>query len=120
MAVELPLEPTTPNYRVGTALNGEQFIFDVRWNSRADRDPVTGEDVGAWFFDLRTEGEVMIRAGIKIVLGTLLGGRCTDDRFPNGLFRAIDLTDTDTEAKLDDLGVRVVVYFFTTEEYAAL
>ncbi len=118
--VEIPLEPSVPSYRVGTALDGTQFIFDVRWNSRADIDPVTGAAVGAWFFDLRAEDEVMIVSGIKVVLGTLLGGRSTDPRFPNGILWAVDTSDHNREATLDDLGTRVVIYFTPFDDFAAL
>jgi len=110
MPVELPFEPTIPFQTFGTTLDGTQYVINVRWNDRAQ----------AWFFDLLTEGEEMIRAGIRIVLGTVLGGRSADDRMPAGMLKAVDLTETGTEATLDDLGVRVVVYFFTLEELAAL
>lgn len=106
----LPLVPSVAAYRVGTQLDGDQFILDVRWNSRAD----------AWFLDILSEAEEPIRMGIKIVLGTLLGRRCVDPRFPNGLLIASDLSNAGREATFDDMGVRVVVFFYPATEVAAL
>lgn len=123
MPVELPVEPSIPFQTFSTTLDGVQYGFDFKWVARADR------DAGAWFFDIYTVDEEIIRAGVKVVLGTLLGGRCADARFPNGAFKAVDLSDTDglhgREATLDDLGTsdnggRVVIYFFTIAELAAL
>lgn len=106
MPEALPLVPSIPSYRVGVSLAGVQYILDVRWNARE----------GAWFLDVLAEDETPIRRGIKIVLGTLLGGREVSDEFPLGVLQAIDLTNTGTEAGLDDLGDRVVVLFYSFEE----
>ncbi len=123
MPVELPIDPSIPFQTFSTTLDGIQFGFEFFWNARADR------DAGAWFFHLYTADDELIRASIKVSLGTLLGGRCADARMPNGVFKAIDLSDTDglhaREAKLDDLGTsdnggRVVIYFFTIAELGAL
>lgn len=107
--VSLPLDPTAgPNYRVSTVLAGVQYVLDVRWNGRAE----------AWFLDVLNEEGDAIRRGIKIVLGTLLGGRAVAPDFPLGVFQAVDLTDSGTEAGLDDLGTRVQVYFYPFEDMA--
>lgn len=109
MPVEIPFEPTTPNYRMGVVLGGTQYIFDVRWNQRDQ----------AWFFDLLAEDEDPIVSGVKIVLGTILGGRCADERMPDGIMQAEDTTGTGTEARIDDIGTRVIVMFWTWAEMAA-
>jgi hypothetical protein len=108
--VVLPLQPSIPNYRLGVALDGTQFVLDVRWNSRD----------GAWYLDLRDAQAVAIRVGIRVVLGAMLGRRSVDPRFPAGILFAADLGGKDQEAGLDDLGTRVQVYFFTFAEYDAL
>lgn len=108
MSVRLPLVPSIPNYRFGTALAGAQFVIDVRWNARDE----------AWYMDIREEDETLIRAGIKVVLGTLIGGRVTADKFPLGVFIAADLTARGEEAGLADLGDRVIVDFYSFEELA--
>ncbi len=102
MAVQqLPLVPTTPNYRVATQLGDDVFILDVRWNVRD----------AAWYLDIRDDDETIIRSSLKIVLGTFLGGRVRAPAFPKGVLQAVDLTGAGEEATLDDLGTRVVVYF---------
>lgn len=106
MPVALPLVPSLPNYRLGVALSGVQYLIDMRWNARD----------GAWYMDLLAEDETPIRRGIKVVLGILLGGREVNAEFPPGVFQAHDLTNRGAEAGLADLGDRVVVYYYTFVE----
>lgn len=115
MPVALPLVPSVPSYRVGTALDGVNYILDVYWAT--EEDSPAG---GSWYFHLRDENAAMIRAGIRIVLGAFLGRRSVDKRFPRGVLIAADLSGDDRDAGIDDLGTRVVVYFYTPEEVAAL
>lgn len=102
----LPFEPSTPNYRVATTLGELVFIFDVRWNTRD----------AAWYLDIRSVDETLIAAGIKVVLGTLLGKRYTSPLLPDGILFAADLAGTGVDPGLDDLGDRVRVYFRPTED----
>jgi hypothetical protein len=118
MPVQLPLDArdaagrVIPNYRVGTMLGGVQYVLDVRWNGRAS------DGAGAWYLDISTSAGVLIRAGIKIVLGALLGRRSVSPDFPRGVLIAADLSGAGVDATLDDLGTRVVVYFYTFDELA--
>lgn len=106
----LPLIPSVPSYRVGTVLEGIQFIFDLHWNARE----------GAWYMDVSTEDDVLVRAGVKLTLGLPVGARVADDRFPQGGLYVIDTTGNGDEATLDDLGDRVVVMYLSTSEIEAL
>jgi hypothetical protein len=106
MIQQLPLIPSEPNYRVGTVLDVTPVILDVHWNGRD----------AAWFMDIMTETEVPIVMGVKIVLGTLLGGRTSSQEFPLGVLVAADLSGEGRDATLDDLGTRVLVYFYTPDE----
>ncbi len=106
----LPLVPSLPSYRFGTLLAGEEFIIDVRWNGRE----------GAWYFDVLAKNEAMLAAGMKIVLGSVLGGRNVPSTFPAGAFIAADLSGAGREAGFDDMGVRVQVYFYAQSEIDAL
>lgn len=106
MPIQIPLIPEEFNYRVSTVLDESEYIFDVRWNER---------DSG-WYFDLYdAEGDI-IRAGIKIMLGAFLGGRCADPRYPAGTFIASDLSNSGRDATYYDLGVRVVLFFYSASE----
>lgn len=109
MAVDLPFVPSIPFYRMGTTLNGSQYIFDLRWN---------GRDAG-WYMDISEQDETPIVNGIKIVLGCYLGRRCSHTLFRDGVFVAIDTAGTRTDAGIDDLGTRVIVRYFTIEEVVA-
>lgn len=111
MPVALDIAPSIPHQRVSTTLEGADYIFDFRWNAR--------DGSGAWYMDVSTDTDEIIRRGIKVVMGVPLGKRTADDRYPPGALFAID-DGTGVEATLDDLGVRVQVLYFTTEEVAAL
>lgn len=102
----LPFTPGIPFYRMSVTLGEEDYVFDVRWNERDN----------GWYFDLFTVNEVAIIHGVKVVLGTLLGGVNPDEnRLPGGLIAA-DLEDTGLDPGFDDLGYRVQVYFYTLQE----
>ena len=104
--VIIPLEPSSPNYRVGVTLAGEQFILDVRWNTRES----------AWYLDVLQEDETPIRQGLKITLGLPIGGHVADAAWPGGYFYALDTERTGVDAGLDDMGERVQLYWFDSSE----
>lgn len=110
MPVILPLVPSIPNYRVSTTLDDTQFIFDLRWNTRDN----------AWYMDVSTEADEIIRYAIKIVRGAPLGRRTADPRFPTGLLVAAASDGSTTEAGLNDLGTRVQVLYYTVAELEAI
>lgn len=107
MAVILPIVPGVPFQTFGTTLDGSQYVINARWN---------GQD-GAWFLDLLADDETPIRMGMKLVLGVLIGARSTVDALP-GVFVVRDLSGEHADATLDDLGARVIVYFFGWDEIA--
>lgn len=94
--------PSLPAYAFTTTLDDKEYLFDVHWNPRDE----------AWYFHLLDADESPIRHGIKVVLGAALGGTCADDRFPDGAFFAVDTSGQGLDAGIDDLGARVLVYFF--------
>lgn len=106
MPVELPLIPSEPNYTFGVDLDEVTYLVEMRWNGRDN----------AWYMNFFEEDETPIRTGIKMVLGTFLGRRSVSPKFPSGLLVAVDLTGEGKDATLDDLGTRVVVYYYTREE----
>jgi hypothetical protein len=67
---------------------------------------------GAWYFDLLLADETRVASGVKIVLSALLAGRRVGRDVPAGVMIASDLSGAGAEATLDDLGTRVLVYFF--------
>lgn len=110
MPQTLPLTPSRPHYTFSTTLAGTDYVFTARWNARAE----------TWYLDLFDVDENPIRQSMAVVLGAPLGARSAHPDFPAGAFVASDLSGEQREAKLDDLGDRVQVYFYTPEELAAL
>lgn len=100
--VYLPIIPGDPNQRFRTSLGGAEYLIAIHWNARA----------GVWFMDLRDDQGDPIWLSMAVVLGVPIGSRCIDSRWP-GMLRAVDLSGDGRDAGLDDLGVRVVVEFYT-------
>ena len=107
MAVDIPFVAGNPHHSFITVIDGTEYVFTARWNARD----------AAWFFDILDIDDNPIRYGIKVVLGAILGGRIADARFPSGYFMAEDLSGQNLEAGLDALGDRVVVSFFTVDDF---
>ena len=109
MPQQLPFTSDRAFYEFSADLGGSRFVFAVRWNGRDE----------AWYFDLLDDERTAIRHGIKIVLGTSLGGRSADPNRPAGLLMAHDLSGEGRDATDADLGTRVIVVFYSDEEIAA-
>jgi len=108
MAQILPFDSASPNYRMGTVLDGVNYLFDVRWNTRD----------GAWYFDVLKSDETILRSGIKVVIGAFLGDHTVHADWPNGVFVAKDESGANQDARYDDLGTRIKVYFLTAADVA--
>ncbi len=100
--LQLPIDGSVFNYRVGTTIAGVQYLLDLRWNARDE----------AWYMDLLDDEGVLIRAGMKLVLGALIGGRDASGDFPAVDIMVSDLSNAGVDATFDDLGIRVAVYAF--------
>lgn len=109
MPVLLPLTPSEPFYSFTTVLAEVEYLIDVRWNTRE----------AAWYFDISTvEGE-MLRAGNRFLINSFATNRSAHADMPAGVFVTQDTSGEDLDAAFDDLGVRVVCYFYTYAEWAA-
>lgn len=108
MAQELPFDSISSNYSVGTVLDGDDFIFNVHWNARD----------AAWYMDILNPDEDVLYAGVKIVLGAFLGFRSIHEDMPDGVFYAIDTSQSNVDAGYDDLGARIKVLFLTNSDVA--
>jgi hypothetical protein len=102
----IPFQPSIPRYRFSTTLERRTYLFDVRWNTRAD----------SWYIDILDEDESPLARGVKLVLGAYLAIRSAHADLPTGLMFAIDQSGRGVEAGFDDLGTRVVVYHYTSDE----
>jgi hypothetical protein len=106
MIIRLPLS-SDPIQTFTIQLGSVRYIFKVQWLDRANY----------WIMDVISDTTATILvAGIPIVLGCdmwqpfLLG---------NGSLMAWDESGSFTDAGPDDLGTRVNVYWFSTDEVAS-
>jgi len=102
----IPFIPSEAFYTFSTSIDEVQYIFDVRWNSRA----------GHWYYDLKDENGDVIRSGMRVALGAFPLHRSVDARAPTGALMAVDTTGQDLEATYDDMGVRVLMVYYTLAE----
>lgn len=110
MPVELPLRSGISDYQFTSELDGTEYLFNVRWNSRNL----------TWYLDILQEDETPIRHGVPIVLGTPLAYGETDPAFPNGVLIAFDTSGSGLDAGFSDLGERIVLLFYTDAEVEAI
>lgn len=104
--IVLPFIPSVADYTFTTTIESVAHRFRVRWNSRDQ----------AWFFDVETEDGVVLRQGVKIVLGAFLGRGGTEGIFADGVIVARDTTSQAKEAGFDDITTRVEVLYLTALE----
>lgn len=103
----LPLVPSVGDYTFTTTINGNTYNFRVRWNARAS----------LWFIDVADPSNVPIASGIAVVLGEPLGiSFAYTDPFMTGRFFARDTTGANREATFDDLGLRVIVEYWSLND----
>lgn len=102
----LPLKPDLPHYTFACELEGVSYGFEFRWNSRD----------AAWFMTILTGDDVVIAAGIKVVLDFPLGVRRASALMPPGSFIAVDTTGQGEAPGLNDLGERVQLSYLDSSE----
>ncbi|MCK6585962.1 MAG: hypothetical protein L6Q76_00095 [Polyangiaceae bacterium] len=102
-----------------TALDGRDYLLTLRWNQREE----------AWYLDLADADDVLIRAGMKLVMGQPLLRGVLDARRPPGELLVLDMEGTSdavadlgpriADPGLDDLGVRHHLAYLDAAELAA-
>lgn len=104
------ITPGDPLQVGSVSLDGEPYVLRVRWNTSDD----AGK--GAWYLDAwERDGTTPIAFGVKLVLGVRLGSTYNHALFAAGMF-LLDLSDTGVEARLDDLGSRVLLIHMTADD----
>lgn len=103
-AVYLPLAPSNPHYGFSIDLAGVTYNLGLRWNARDS----------AWYMDVADADGRMVAAGLKLVIGQMVGARHVSvPNFPRGIFIVGDSSGRRLDAGLDDLGARVRVAFYS-------
>lgn len=106
MPVMLPLTPGDTDYTFGTTLNEEVFLLRFRWSFREE----------CWYLDLSDENDEPLASGVKVVLGTRLGELYASADMPRGYLVLVDNSGSEEDPTLDDIGVRLQLYFYTPDE----
>lgn len=110
MAEFIPFTPGNPNETLEVTLDGKPYVMVTRWNS------TDNNKTGAFYLDLYTVSLVPICTGMKIVLGALLGRRCTHPFFVGRALFAYDKSNSGRECGVDDLGGRIQVAYLTESD----
>ena len=96
----------TPFYEQRTSLEDKDYLFTFYWNPRRN----------VWTFDLQTLAGTPIIAGQTIRCDTDLLRRSTSAEKPPGLLTAISYTTNKTSPGFVDLGGRVQLAYFTSDD----
>jgi hypothetical protein len=96
----------TPFFDVQVTLEDVTYTLELRWNVRSS----------AWYMNvLDAEGVTMLQAGIKLVADWMLASYSVGAQ-PPGAFVARDTSGQGIDPTLEDLGTRVQLLYFSTED----
>lgn len=104
--LEIPLLPKYGAYRFGLTIETRPYLFEMRWNSRAN----------AWYMNVREIDLTPIVLGVKLVLGVYLGRRSNHRLFNRGVFVLVDTEQRGREATFDSFGTTVLLKWIPMPE----
>lgn len=108
LEINIPLaqgEPL-PNFEMQVVLEAVTYTLRIRWNDRLE----------AWFMTLLDEGaETILIAGMRLVVSWPINAYRSGSKIP-GVFILFDTTGQDLDPQLNDLGVRVKLYYLTSTD----
>lgn len=120
MPTIIQFRPSVSPYRFGQILRNEEFVFDVRWNSRDGATVVDGELVpdsgGAWYFDVRAIDLTPIALGLKVTMGAYFGRVSNHPLFRDGAMVARPAGADRRPPTFHDIGTRVQIWYYTRQE----
>ena len=106
---EIPTTSASPSYTQRTAIDGATYTWSFDWNARDSH----------WYLSLADASGDPMLSGFKMVVDAdLLWSIRYDERIPQGLLAAMDMTLQGVDAGRDDLGARVQMRYYTTDEFA--
>ena len=107
--IDLSYDSDEDDFTQTNELDGVRFLLRFTWNDRDE----------AWRLSAYQPDGTPLALSRKIVLGASLFEGLSDERLPLGLLIAADTSLANVEAGHDDLGQRVVLFYFDAEEVAA-
>lgn len=104
----IPLRTDLAHYEFQIELEGESFVFELRWNERD----------GAWALSISDADGNPLLSGRRVVLGTplLFRKRAVSPTLPPGELIAEDTSGTGIEPGIGDLGGRVQLRYLLASE----
>jgi hypothetical protein len=106
MAFVIPTSTTLPHYEIRVDLDGVPYTLEFRWNARD----------GAWYMHVKNEDDTHLVSGVKVVIGIPLGVRSANAEMPFGVLIALDTSGADEQPGIDELGERVLLYYYSATE----
>lgn len=106
MPLTIPLPTGIPHFALSVELDRETFKLSFRWNARA----------AAWFMAIDTPEGSPIQGSKRLAVDFPLNVRSRDARRPAGNLVAVDTSDKQLEAGLEDLGGRVQLLYYVAGE----
>lgn len=92
-------------YTYTAQFEGESYRFVFSYNTRS----------ASWYMDVADDNDILIIAGQRLSNDFPLA-RTRDTRMPPGMFVAISLEDDNSDPQLADLGRRVKLLYFESNE----
>lgn len=102
----IPTSGAESNYTQITALDGRDYELGFRWNQRE----------GRWYLSVSTAEDGVIQGPTKVVADWPLIYPEQDLPLPPGTLMAVDTTGQGRDPGLAELGARVVLVYFDSEE----
>lgn len=99
--LQLPITNSIANYRFRTRIEGIDYIFRFRYGSRED----------SWFMDIRNSEDILLLAGIRVVVGIDLTQSFKHLAIPQGPIFAENLEDIFQEPTRDNFGTEVLLLY---------
>ncbi len=108
--LEIPLTPDTPDFRQVASLDGAAFVLDFSFSARTN----------SWYVSVLQQREdaepTPIAEGVRLAVNyPVLAGIVFDGR-PRGELLPVDLTGQGLDPGYEDLGTRVLLYYYDAEE----
>jgi len=111
MAIDrLPTSTDVPYYEFEVELDDVEFKLEFRYNDRDD----------AWYMTVLDPEDVVLRAGIRVVLSWALLRLWADTTRPGGDIISVNQGSVLVPPTLTQLGAEVVLNYFDASEVAAL
>ena len=110
MIYRLPTRQDLAHYTLQLTLDNIEWFVSFDWNQQAR----------AWYFSIFDSSNTILLAGRKILIERSLLLQYRNPLLPPGDLVAYDTSSQHMEAKIDDLGTRVILCYLDLAEFSSL